>query len=106
MGHALGIGAPANNVAAGNMPQNIAGSAQVGSQYQNAMNQSQQNAAGYSEPALADKIKWKREHMACKATVMEFFEAQLNLDLFKDDKRAKDLFLTAMRAAFEAVEKA
>lgn len=56
-------------------------------------------------PSLADRFKAYRSRIHGKDKVLEYIEAQLNMDLFKDDPAATAFFHQAMLAAFESLNK-
>lgn len=87
MAHAVGLGQAAGCISpqAGNQ-QAMAG-----------------QAAAYRP---ADIIAAHRRHLASKDKVLEYFEAQLNMDLFKGDVLATQIFNAALNAAFEKVKNA
>jgi len=66
-----------------------------------------QNAAAINWPPLtvADTAARLRKTYAAKQKVLEFFEAQLALDLFKDDPAASTIFQEGIVAAIQHMEK-
>jgi hypothetical protein len=98
-----------NNIAAalgaGNNPQNIGN--QVG---QVGMLGSMQgigldSAQAYRDKTPAEQIAEYRARVASRDKVLQYFEAQLNMDLFKEDTAATSIFIAAMSAAFEQAKK-
>lgn len=59
----------------------------------------------YAEPTLLDKLKRKRQVHKARDQLHEFFAAQLELDLFKNDSLAYEMWLRAIKAAIDQVEK-
>lgn len=77
------------------------GSAQAGA----AAQASAMAPGGYRPPTMADNIASHRRSLASKDKVLEYFQAQLNMDLFKGDIMATMYFQKALDAAFEQVKK-
>lgn len=72
---------------------------------QNAMNQNSQNMLGAQQPSVIDRILAWRKRAKAKDEVLEYLQAQLNMDLFKGDWEKTQLFNTAMNAAMESIIK-
>lgn len=63
------------------------------------------SAQAYRDKTPAEQIADYRAHVNSRDKVLEYFEAQLNMDLFKGDPTATGIFNAAMSAAFEQVKK-
>lgn len=64
-----------------------------------------QGVSGQQSPTIIERIlHWRRKAQA-RDQVLEYIEAQLNMDLFKGSPEATALFTTAMIAAAEAISK-
>lgn len=58
-----------------------------------------------SPPTLAEQISAMRTRAKSKDSVLEYIQAQLNMDLFKGDEYASMCFLRAMTVAFQELSK-
>lgn len=58
-----------------------------------------------SPPTLAEQISATRARAKSKDSVLEYIQAQLNMDLFKGDEFAAACFLRAMTAATQELTK-
>lgn len=56
-------------------------------------------------PTLAEQISATRARAKAKDSVLEYIQAQLNMDLFKGDEFAAACFLRAMTAATQELTK-
>lgn len=90
------------------MNNNIQNAANIGGTAHGPLGQGQilgAQAYNSAAPTLADQFKSRRERMATTAKVLEFIEAQINMDLFKSDPMAKNMYENAMRVALEHLSK-
>lgn len=57
-----------------------------------------------SLPSTADVAAAIKKSLFAKAEIMEYFEAQLRMDLWKDEPVHKEIFENAMHAAFRRIQ--
>jgi hypothetical protein len=110
MNNSMGITPPPQGAGIGNLPQNEAyGQAMQQGAYQSPYkSQADAQAAANQvsrEPTLLERILAWRKRAQAKDKVLEYIEAQLNMDLFKGDYEATRLFKAGMSAAIEVIGK-
>ena len=101
----------ANGFGAGNSLQNMSAqnayNQMAANHQQTAMQQQVYQGVAQSapqEPSLLQKLMTRRQRAKAKDKVLEFFQAQLELDLFKDDMDAQMIWHRAIKAAWDNVE--
>lgn len=64
-----------------------------------------QDAQAMPAPTLLERVMHWRKNAQARDKVLEYIEAQLNMDLFKNDPVATQLFKAGMSAAIEVIGK-
>lgn len=63
------------------------------------------SAQGNQSTSLIDRLTSWRKTAQARDKVLEYIEAQLNMDLFKSDPKATEMFRAGMAAAIEVIGK-
>jgi hypothetical protein len=58
----------------------------------------------YKNPTLLERLTGRTNMHKAKGRVLEYFQAQLELEMFKGDPLAEEVYLRAMQAAWQEVE--